>query len=124
MPRVVGGGTLYAVGGLTGKSFAPENTLWLYREDANRWEPRAALPTPRGASGAAAVNGRLIVVGGWGLKRRLVEATAIYDPGADRWHRAAPIPTPRDHLAAAPPNGLLYPVGGRPLAPARNSDAL
>src|SRR2546423_12693120 len=119
MPRVVGGGTLYAVGGLTGKSFAPENTLWLYREDANRWEPRAALPTPRGASGAAAVNGRLIVVGGGGLKRRLVEATAIYDTGADRWHGAAPIPPPRDHPTAGAGNGPLSPVGGRPPEPPR-----
>src|SRR5256885_15041723 len=101
MPLAVVGDTLYAVGGLTGKSFAPENTLWLYREDANRWEPRAALPTPRGASGAAAVNGRLIVVGGWGLKRRLGGATGFYDPGADPRHGAAPLPAPRDPLSAA-----------------------
>src|SRR5437868_2001608 len=84
MPLAVVGDTLYAVGGLTGESFVPENTLWLYREDANRWEPRAALPAPRGASGAAAVSGKLIVVGGWGLNRRLVPATAIYDPAVDR----------------------------------------
>src|SRR5436853_875112 len=115
MPLAVVGDTLYAVGGLTGESFVPENTLWLYREDANRWEPRAALPAPRGASGAAAVSGKLIVVGGWGLNRRLVQATAIYDPAVDRWRDGAAIPTPRDHLAAPAVNSLVYAIGGRPL---------
>src|SRR6266516_5163881 len=91
MPLAVVGDTLYAVGGLAEPNFVPESTLWLYREDANRWEPRAPLPAPRGASAAAAVGGTLIVVGGWGAERRLVAATAIYDPAVDRWRDAAPI---------------------------------
>src|SRR5207245_3703401 len=93
-------------------------------EDANRWEPRAPLPAPRGASGAAPVSGKLIVVGGWGLNRRLVQATAIYDPAVDRWRDGAAIPTPRDHLAAAAVNGLVYAIGGRPLDPDRNYDVV
>src|SRR5207237_672009 len=98
-----------------------------------RWSPAARLPQPmqelsaatpalRGASGAAAVSGKLIVVGGWGLNRRLVPATAIYDPAVDRWRDGAAIPTPRDHLAAAAVNGLVYAIGGRPLDPDRNYD--
>src|SRR2546429_5231435 len=100
MPLAVVGDTLYAVGGLAEQSFVPESSLWMYREDRNRWEPRAPLPAPRGASGAGAVNGRLIVVGGWGTGRQLVRATAIYDPATNRWRGAAPIPTPRHHLTA------------------------
>src|SRR5439155_579532 len=84
------------------------------REDRNRWEPRAPLPAPRGASGVGAVNGRLIVVGGWGAARRLIDETAIYDPATNRWHGAAPIPTPRDHLTAAVARGLVYAIGGGP----------
>src|SRR2546430_5982044 len=38
---------------LSGQSFIPERTLWAYREDVNRWETRAPLPVPRGASGGA-----------------------------------------------------------------------
>src|SRR5207248_580463 len=49
MPLAVAGDTLYAVGGLAEATFVPENTLWIYREDQNRWEPRAPLPSPRGA---------------------------------------------------------------------------
>src|SRR2546430_17063722 len=92
---------------LSGQSFIPERTLWAYREDVNRWETRAPLPVPRGASGAAAVGGRLVVVGGWGAGRRLVDSTAIYDPAANGWRNAAPIPTLPDHLPPPPIPGTV-----------------
>jgi N-acetylneuraminic acid mutarotase len=124
MPLAVAGDTLYAVGGLAEQSFVPEGSLWLYCEDRNQWESRAPLPTPRGASGVGVANGKLVVVGGWGAGRRLVRATAIYDPASDRWHDAAPIPTPRDHLTAVATGGLVYAIGGRPLNPDRNYDVV
>ena len=70
------------------------------------------------------MNGKLVVVGGWGAGRQLARATAIYDPASDRWHDAAPIPTPRDHLTAVATGGLVYAIGGRPLNPARNYDVV
>src|SRR5207245_353747 len=114
---------------VAGTTFVRADGRWspppgLYGEAGNRWGPRRALPAPRGASGAASVSGKLIVVGGWGLKRRLAETTAIYDPAVDRWRDAAPIPTPRDHLAATAVNGVVYAIGGRPLDPDRNYDVL
>ena len=124
MPLVVVGDTLYAVGGLSQLSFRPESTLWLYRDDRNRWEARAPLPAARGASGAGSVAGQLIVVGGWGVGRRLLDSSAVYDPRTNRWRNAAPIPTPRDHLAAAVVGTLLYAIGGRPLTPDRNYDVV
>ena len=124
MPLAVVGETLYAVGGLAEQTFVPVNTLWLYREDANRWEPRAGLPAPRGASAVGVVNGKLIVAGGWSAGRRLIAATAIYDPATDRWRDAAPIPTPRDHLAAATVGGVVYAIGGRPFDSSRNYDVV
>src|SRR2546425_7946011 len=120
MPLAVVDDTLYAVGGLAGKAFEAQNNLWLYREDRGVWEPRAPLPGARGASGVAAANGRLIVVGGWGGGRRLVDSTAIYDPGTDRWRGAAPIPTARDHLTAAAALGLVFAIGGPGPNPDRN----
>src|SRR3989442_12897972 len=95
MPLAVVGDTLYTVGGLAEQSFVPESSLWLYREDRNRWEPRAPLPAPRGASGVGGVNGRLIVVGGGGGHRRLIDGTASYAPATDRWARGGRGPTPR-----------------------------
>src|SRR3989441_5981623 len=117
MPLAVVGETLYAVGGLSAATFVPENTLWLYHEQRDRWEPRAPLPAPRGASGVGVADGKLVVVGGWGLGRKLLDSTAIYDPATNRWNNAAPIPTPRDHLTAAAVGGGGYAIGGGPLIP-------
>jgi len=99
MPLAVAGDTLYAVGGLAEATFVPENTLWIYREGVNR-----------------------ILVGGWGLGRKLVDSSAIYDPATNRWHNVAPIPTPRDHLTAAAVGGIVYAIGGRPFNPDHNYD--
>src|SRR5204862_366025 len=85
-------------------------------------EARAPLPAPRGASGVGVVNGKLILVGGWGLGRKLVDSSAIYDPATNRWHNVAPIPTPRDHLTAAAVGGIVYAIGGRPFNPDHNYD--
>ena len=68
------------------------------------------------------VNGKLILVGGWGLGRKLVDSSAIYDPATNRWHNVAPIPTPRDHLTAAAVGGIVYAIGGRPFNPDHNYD--
>jgi N-acetylneuraminic acid mutarotase len=122
MPLAVAGDTLYAVGGLAEATFVPENTLWIYREDVNRWEPRAPLPSARGASGVGVVNGKLVLVGGWGSGRKLVDSSAIYDPATNRWSTVAPIPTPRDHLTAAAVGGIVYAIGGRPFNPDHNYD--
>src|SRR5439155_20515270 len=111
-------------GGLAEATVVPENTLWIYRDDQNRWESRAPLPAPRGASGVGIVSVKLVVVGGWGVGRRLVDSTAIYDPATNRWRNAAPIPTPRDHLTAVAVSGTLYAIGGRPLNPDRNYDVV
>jgi len=124
MPLAVAGDTLYAIGGLAEATFVPENTLWMYREDRSRWESRASLPVARGASGVGVVNGKLVVVGGWGPGRKLVDSTAIYDPATDRWKNAAPIPTPRDHLTAAAVGGIVYAIAGRPFNPDQNYDVV
>src|SRR6204780_393716 len=112
MPLVVVGDTMYAVGGLEGQQFVPQTTLWIYRADRNTWETRAPLPAPRGASAAVAVNGRLIVVGGFGVNRALLDSIAVYDPATNHWVNRAPIPTRRDHLTAGVVGGIVYAIGG------------
>src|SRR2546425_9351515 len=54
----------------------PRSTLFPYTTlFRSRWEPRAPLPAPRGASGVGVVSGKLVVVGGWGAGRRLIAAS-------------------------------------------------
>ena len=108
--------------GLEGQQFVPQTTLWIYRADRNTWETRAPLPAPRGASAAVAVNGKLIVVGGFGVNRTLLDSIAVYDPATNHWVNRAPIPTRRDHLTAGVVGGIVYAIGGRPLDPGKNFD--
>ena len=70
------------------------------------------------------VDGRIVVVGGFGPGMVLSDSTLIYDSGADRWTRAAGAPTPRDHLAAVPLGDEVVAVGGRPIHANRNFDRL
>jgi N-acetylneuraminic acid mutarotase len=63
MPLVAAADSLYAVGGYDASGMVPVATLWVYDEAADRWLDRAPLPQPRGASGAAFLDGRIVVVG-------------------------------------------------------------
>lgn len=119
MPLVTVADSLYAVGGLAGSQFNAVNSLWVYLPDENRWESRASMPEPRGASAAVAVGGLLVVVGGFDDTRTLLGQIAIYDPATNQWRTGASLPTPRDHLTAQAVDGLVYAIGGRP----RNANA-
>jgi hypothetical protein len=79
---------------------------------AAQWRPIAPLPEPRSAGGAAAIGGRIYVVGGFdGTHHELASAHA-YDPAADAWRRIADLPTPREHLAVTEWRGQVCALGG------------
>src|SRR3954471_24867281 len=106
MPLAVVGDSLYAIGGFDDVRFTPDATLWVYRPDKNTWEDRAPLPAPRGASATGVVNGKIVVVGGFGLRRGLIGSIVVYGPRTNTWSTHAPIPTLRDHLEAEVVNGI------------------
>ena len=124
MPLVALGDMVYALGGLSGKDFRSERTVWAYSPGTGKWEARADLPRPRGAAAAAVVNGKIVVLGG--LQRiadgGLVDVTVVYDPSTDTWRPGLPILTKRDHLAAATVKSIIYVLGGRLLSADRNYD--
>ena len=56
------------------------------------------MPTARGGTGAAALHGKILVVGGEGNRARrdgLFPQTEEYDPSTDRWRRRADMSPPR-----------------------------
>src|SRR6476469_437813 len=85
MPLAVAGDSLYAIGGLAPDGFTAVSTVWLYDERNDRWLERAPLPEARGASAVGVVDGRIIVVGGLGAHRRLLDSIAIYEPATNTW---------------------------------------
>ncbi len=70
-----------------------------------RWEERAPIPTPRIAYAAAALEGRIHVVGGISAAGHLHEA---YDPERDTWVRLPDLPVRVDHGWAASVDGRMY----------------
>lgn len=87
---------------------------------ARDWELLATLPSSRGETAAAEVDGRLYVAGGLtGLTFAVSDEVDAYDPATDTWTVMASLPVPRNHAAAAGLGGLLYLSGGG--GPADNS---
>ena len=89
-----------------------------YDPETDSWRERAPLPTPRNHTAAAAVNGKIYVIGGRigapfiGTSRN-TDIVETYEVAADRWSvGAAFMPTARSGHAAGVYNGRIFVAGG------------
>jgi N-acetylneuraminic acid mutarotase len=77
------------------------------------WVTKVNMPTPRSYFAAAAVGGKIYVIGGFnsisGLRLDTVDE---YDPATNTWISKASMPTARSALAAAALNNKIYAIGG------------
>src|SRR5919198_1907872 len=76
------------------------------------WTALAPMPTARQEVAAAALDGWVVVIGGFGPNAEPVATVEVYDPATDRWEARAPLPAPTHHLAAAVVGGRLFVAGG------------
>jgi len=108
-------GRLYVVGGYTaaGALHGATDAVQVFDPELGAWRFGAPLPTARGGLAAAALDGRILAVGGASEHGGAVGDVAAYDPSRGLWTVLAPLPTPRDHLAVAVVDGRLHAVGGR-----------
>ena len=106
------GGFLYLIGGVTAWPQPSVTTVQRYDPVANTWTAVAPLPVARGATGSAAVNGKIYVAGGLTAAQSVRDFT-VYDPASNTWTTLPSMPTARDHLAAVELNGKFYAIGGR-----------
>jgi N-acetylneuraminic acid mutarotase len=114
------GGYLYVVGGVGIDSAA----VLRYDPATDRWDRLAApLKTLREHLAAAALDGKLYVVGGRWHGSGNSAALEIYDPGANAWRRGPDMPTRRGGLTAAPINGRIHVTGGEDLNTGETFDA-
>ncbi len=107
------GGRVYAVGGRLAGLDTNLPTIEAYDPRANRWTRLPDLPDPRGGTGAAAIAGRIVSVGGespsgtnrtvWSLR-----------PGASRWASLPDLPTPRHGLGVVAFRGRVWAIAGGP----------
>ncbi len=75
------------------------------------WTTRANMPTPRYEQSAAAVNGKIYVMGGW--SGMLEAVNEEYDPVTNTWATVAPIPSgPRRSHTTTSDGSYIYVIGG------------
>lgn len=116
------GGKIYVVGGFgepklrTLKDLTISDAVEEYDPASDRWAGKAPLPIGLHHAGAAAVGGRLYVIGGFTQSFLSVWSPVAYvyayDPAADTWTERAPMPTARGALAVAESGGKLFAIGG------------
>ncbi len=105
--------TVHVMGGYNAIPFqaTPTHLTWSPGDEA--WSVEDPIPNPRGAHGAAVVDGEIYLVGGVGVDGGLIAAVDVYDPGTDTWRAEADLPTPREHLGVAALEGEVYAIAGR-----------
>jgi N-acetylneuraminic acid mutarotase len=125
------GGKIYAFGGFVPPAggppaWVPIDNAWEYDPAADTWKALAPMPTRRGSPVAAAVGGKIYVIGGASTHpgsgepavhparpHRALATVEEYDPASNNWRARSPMPTARNHAAVGVVGGKIYVIGGR-----------
>ena len=109
-------GRIYVLGGYP-SSRQSSRTVQVYDIASDRWELGPQLPQPNNHGMAAAVNGKIYLIGGQltddqeGASR--VDTVYELDPVTGAWVEKARMPTPRSGGVAVAHGGKIYVAGGR-----------
>jgi len=103
-------GKVYAIGGDSddGVSGAVE----VYDPATDTWTRRTSKPRPVRNIGAAVLNDRIYVPGGYDALDQAIATVEVYDPQTDTWSEISPLPTPLFAYAIVALKGKLYLFGG------------
>ena len=125
------GGKIYAFGGFVPPpsgppAWVPIDNAWEYDPVTDTWKALASMPTRRGSPVAAAVGGKIYVVGGASTHpgssepavhparpHRALSTVEEYDPATNTWRARSPMPTARNHAAIGVVSNKIYVIGGR-----------
>jgi non-specific serine/threonine protein kinase len=103
-------GKVYAVAGRLGGIDTNQTRVEVF---TGNWRPVAPLPEARGGTGAAAVAGRIVSVGGEAPPGTIASVYA-YLPASRRWQKLPDLLTPRHGLAVVALGTRVYVIGGGP----------
>lgn len=104
------GGRIYVPGGL-GIDGRPVDVLEIYNPRTDTWEQGANLPEPRSGHALVALDGRLLLFGGWDGSTYRADVFE-YTPEANSWRALRDMPTARGFAAAAVVAGRVFLMGG------------
>ena len=106
-------GRVYAIGGRADGIDTNEKAVEVYDASARRWRRLASLPGARGGTGAAALGGHIVSVGGE-QPAGTIRTVYSLDVRKGRWSRLADLPTPRHGLGVVAANHRIWAVAGGP----------
>ena len=106
-------GRVYAIGGRLAGYDTNLGTVQAYDPRTNRWASLPDLPDPRGGTGAAAIAGRVVSVGGESPPGTNRTVWALR-PGARAWTALPDLPTPRHGLGVVALGGRVWAIAGGP----------
>jgi N-acetylneuraminic acid mutarotase len=104
-------GRLYALAGRTAGLDTNTRLVETWRPGERHWRRLAPLPEARGGTGAAALDGSIISIGGESPAGTIASVYA-YDIARATWRRLPDLPTPRHGLAVAAHSGRIYAIAG------------
>jgi non-specific serine/threonine protein kinase len=107
------GGVVYAVAGRTAGLDTNLLTFESFRPGDRAWRRLQPVPDSRGGTGAAALAGHVVSVGGEEPGGTIAEVLA-YRIAERRWVQLPDLPTPRHGLGVAALGGRVYVIGGGP----------
>ena len=70
------------------------------------------MPTARNYAGAAVLDGKIYVIGGWSNRNSNISTVEVYDPQANTWATAPPMSERRNGPGVAALGGKIYVAGG------------
>jgi hypothetical protein len=80
---------------------------------SDSWTTLAPMPAPRALAGAAALNGKIYVMGGTiDGDQNNYDRLDIYDPVSNSWSAGSDMPSEKFSLSAQAVNGRIYAIGG------------
>lgn len=81
---------------------------------AQSWQPKTNMPTPRFNICSVVFNNRIYVIGGRNGSGTVLDIVEVYDPQTDSWDTNFPaLKKARENAAAAVFNGKIFVLGGR-----------
>ncbi len=104
-------GKVYAVAGRLAGIDTNLRAFESYSPATKRWTKLAAVPDPRGGTGAAFAKGLVVSVGGE-EPQGTIGSVFGYNVATKRWRRLADLPTSRHGVGVAAVAGRIYVIGG------------
>ena len=107
-------GRVYAIGGRAAGIDTNSTRFEVYDPGTRTWRRLAPLPGARGGTGAAALGGRIVSVGGE-QPAGTIGTVYSYDISKQRWSRLPDLATPRHGLGVVAEGGRVWALAGGPV---------